>query len=122
MKCLKIKHKGETYTFNRMYSYGIHYLLDRDIQNKRIYFSYDLTFDICSSSMGMIKEYEFCAGYCVVGKTYNNIPTRDNKKDLIKSTYRANVEFLHCKNTQQEFLEFCERNLYLMISTVNNIS
>ena len=122
MKSLKIKHKNEVYTFNRVYYYGIHYLMDRDISGKKIFFCYDLTFDICSSSMGMVKEYEFSAGYCWVGKTYEDIPIAGNRKVLIKSTYRSDEELSICKTTQKEFLGFCERNLYLMLSTMNIIT
>lgn len=122
MNILKIQYEGEVYKFKRLTSFEVYYILETPINNKKIFFSYDLIFEINKLSMMMENQYEFKSGYLVSGITYDDYPTSKTKKVLCKSNFPAKSDFDICNITQKKFIDFCQRNFYLMLSVVNKVN
>ena len=85
MKFLKIQHKGKVYNFKRLSSFEVYYIMETPINSKKVFFSYDLTFEINKLSMMMENQYEFKSGYIESGITYDDYPTKKTKKVFCKS-------------------------------------
>ena len=121
MKFLKIQYEGKVYKFKRLTSFEVYYIMQTPINSKKVFFSYDLTFQINKMTMMMENEYEFKSGYIESGVTYDDYPTKRTKKVLCKSNFPAKSDFDVCNITQKKFIEFCQRNFYLMLSVVEKL-
>ena len=122
MNILKIQYEGEVYKFKRLTSFEVYYILETPINNKKIFFSYDLIFQINKMTMMMENQYEFKSGYIVSGVSYDDYPTSKTKKVFCKSLFPAKSDFDTCNITQKKFIDFCQRNFYLMLSVVIKIN
>lgn len=121
MKFLKIQYEGKVYEFRRLKSFEVFYIMETPINNKKIFFSYDLTFELNQLSMVMENQYQFNCGYIESGITYDDYPTSKTKKVFCKSTCPVISEFELCNVTQKKFIEFCQRNFYLMLSVIDKV-
>lgn len=122
MNILKIQYEGKVYKFKRLTSFEVYYIMETPINSKKVFFSYDLTFEINKLSMMMENQYEFKSGYIESGLSYDDYPTSKTKKVFCKSVCPAKTDFELCNITQKKFIEFCQRNFYLMLSVVEKVN
>ena len=122
MNILKIQYEGKIYEFRRLTSFEVYYILETPINNKKIFFSYDLIFQMDKMTMTMENQYEFKSGYIISGIAYDDYPTARSKKVFCKSLFPTKSDFDNCSITQKKFIDFCQRNFYLMLSVVNKIN